>query len=363
MPPPANPLGEIAVQNIVEFTEFETNLVAYKSQYLDVIYDLAAPGQLKQARADSYAIGKTIAALDARHKAVKQPLQEKVALLDGERKRIKDGLRGIQASIKGQVETHEAAIIEADRALQARAAAVSGLLDFDSLPTIATTREKLAAAQAWPVDDTLGDHEADAALNKLRAIESLQKRLADLEEVAARNLAREQSEARDRKAREARIAAEAAEAAKKEQLANIEREHKAHLRTQAAARNAKRLAAQAAEKAERDKVAAAEKAERDKVAAVKQAKAEAAREAAQQAAEFAASVKESEALIREREADDEHRDTVEAEAATGFVQCVGLDRGHAERVVAAIRAERIPGVFLVYLGGGALGWKHGRTTR
>ena len=134
---------------VVEFQEFETNLAEYKDRYLDVVYDLTDTVQMKLAKSDKLAIGKTVSALDKRHKEIKSPLQEQVTLLDGERKRIKDGLRDIQDSIKGQIETHEAAIKAEQDALLRRASAPRDLTEFDTPPTVEMVRERLDAAKAF----------------------------------------------------------------------------------------------------------------------------------------------------------------------------------------------------------------------
>ena len=103
-------LPAITSTEVVEFRQFGKNLSEYKALYEGIVYDLTVPEQDKQARSDKLAIGKVIAQLDTVHKDIKAPLKERVDLLDGERKRIKDQLLTLQDGIKSQISDHEAAL-------------------------------------------------------------------------------------------------------------------------------------------------------------------------------------------------------------------------------------------------------------
>ena len=97
---------------IAEYSEFEAKMAEFKKTYDNVVYDLTDPVHEKKARSDKYSIGKVISALDKKHDEIKAPLKAQVDLIDGERKRIKDELLGVQDKIKSQIKAHEDAIRE-----------------------------------------------------------------------------------------------------------------------------------------------------------------------------------------------------------------------------------------------------------
>jgi len=165
---------------ITEFSEFESKLQTFKSKYMDVVYDLSDEEQGKQARSDRLTIGKVIASLDRAHKDLKAPLKEKVDLIDGERKRIKDELLEVQGSIKSQIETHEKEIADHMEMLQGKVDAVCLPDDFDtmSLLTVIQIQEFLDNYKSIDVDDTYEHRKADATLAQIETIKNLESRLA-----------------------------------------------------------------------------------------------------------------------------------------------------------------------------------------
>jgi len=336
---------EKATTGVVEFNQFEHDLAEYKARYQNVVYDLTVPEDDKRARSDRLAIGKTIAQLDRVHKAVKEPLKAQVDLLDGERKRIKDGLLEIQESIKSQIEAHEAAIKAIADALLEKAMALLFLLKFDDQqPTIAVVRDRVAALKATVIDDSYGDQQALAALNKEKSLQVLEPMLLGLEaqEKAAieAEAARIAAEAKAREEREARIAAEAAENAKREAAEAVAR---AEREAAAAAEREK----QAAIKAEQDAKDAAERAERDKAEAVAIAEAEAKRKA--EAAEKARldAIEKERIEAEKREANTKHCAKINNAAADAITEC-GCDIETAKKIVAAIARGQIPAVKITY---------------
>lgn len=264
---------------IVEFNQFEADLAEYKSRYVGVVYDFGDAGQEKQARSDRLAIGKKVAELDRVHKAVKAPLLEQVQVLDGERKRIKDGLLEVQDGIKGQIAKHEAELKAIEDALLAKVEAIKNLGAIDEHgATSGQVRERLAQAQAIVVDDSYGAYDVDAALSQVAVTDRLAHMLARVEQreaeqaefarVKAELAAKEQAERDERIAREAREAAEKkAQEAQARELEALRAEKQARIDAEARAIQAKV-----------DAQAAAEQAEIDKAVAVQQAKDDAARE-------------------------------------------------------------------------------------
>tara|TARA_R110002049_G_scaffold281333_1_gene460832 strand:- start:4344 stop:5318 length:975 start_codon:yes stop_codon:yes gene_type:complete len=312
---------------VAEFNQFEHDLAEYKRRYENVVYDLTVPEEEKRARSDRLAIGKKIAELDRVHASVKAPLKAKVDLLDGERKRIKDGLLEVQGGIKSQIEEHEAAIKEAAAALLRRASAISELAQFESTPTADVVRDRIAELKAIVIDESFGEQQGYAALNKEKAMNVLEPMLAGLEaqerEAEERERARAAEEAKARQEREAKIAAEAAEKAKQE-------------------------AAEALEKAKRDAVEAAERAEREKREAVAAAEAEAARKA--EAAEKARldAIEKERAEAERREANKRHCAKINNAAAKAIESECGISSEQAKAVVSAIARGLIPAVKISY---------------
>ncbi len=344
---------------IVEFNQFESDLAEYTQRYKDVVYDLTVPDQEKQARSDRLAIGKKVAELDRVHAAVKAPLKAQTDLLDGERKRIKDGLLLIQDGIKSQIAEHDAAIQAKEDELAARVEAIKNLAIFEFTPFSAAVRVRLGELSKIAIDATFEHHEANAALAHRKALETLEAVLAATikAEADAAELARLQAEAaaREQKEREDRIAAEAAEKARLEAEAKAERERlereeaariaaesaeKARLeeqqkaerdriakeeadrmvretaeRARKQAEEAAELANQRAEQAERDRVAAAEQAEKDRLESEQRAKDAAAKaeKDAQEAAERAKHEAAEAARLATEKAEQAQRDKEERE--------------------------------------------------
>jgi hypothetical protein len=330
---------------IVEFNQFERDLAEYRARYENVVYDLAIPEQEKQAKSDRLSIGKKIAELDRVHAAIKAPLKEKVDLLDGERKRIKDSLLLIQGGIKSQIEEHEAAIKAAADALLRRASAIRELADFEDAPTSSVVRDRIAQIRAIVIDETFGEQQGYAALNKEKALQLLEPMLVGLEAQEKAAIEAEEdritAEAKAREERESKIAADAAENARREAAEAVGR---AEREAAAAAEREK----QAAIKAEQDAKSAAERAEREKLEAV--AKAESAAKRQAEATEKARldAVEKARIETVKREANKKHCAEINRNAASALQSECGLSEDHARSVIVAIAKGTIPAVSVTY---------------
>ena len=343
---------------IVEFNEFESKLAEFKTKYLNVVYDLSDEKQDKQARADRYAIGKVISALDDRHKGVKEPLLRKTKMLDGERKRIKDQLLDIQGRIKSQIEAHEELIRQKAAQLQTRVDQIAALSAFDHQAHSALIAERIAKLKAIVIDDSFEDRQGDAALAKDRAGTALEELLTatlarekearELEELRAEaerkrkeeELQRIEAEAKARSEREAAAAIAVAEARAKEAEAKAirdqqEAERQAKVQAEAAERRIKEAEEREA-KAKADAVIAAEKAKADAEARAKQ---EADRLKAQQEAE----AKRIEDEKVKREQNKKHRESVMAIAVESLCE-YGIPGSAARDAINAIAAGSVPNV-------------------
>lgn len=343
---------------IVEFNEFESKLAEFKTKYENVVYDLNDDKQDKQARADRYAIGKVISALDDRHKGVKEPLLRKTQMLDGERKRIKDQLLEIQGHIKSQIEAHEELIRQKAAQLQTRVDQIAALSAFDHQPHSALITERIAKLSSILIDESFEDRQASAALAKelsRTALEELltvtlakEKEARELEELRAEaerkrkeeELQRIEAEAKARAEREAAAAIAAAEARAKEAEAKaIRDQQEAERQAKAQAEAAERRIKEAGERESRAKADAVIAAEKAKADAEARAKQEADRLKAQQEAE----AKRIEEDKSKRERNAKHRHAVISSAVDALVEC-GVASSVALDVINAIAAGSVPNV-------------------
>ena len=340
---------------VAEFNEFESALAEYKTRYEGVVYDIADPEQEKQAKSDKLAIGKVIAKLDRTHKEVKAPLKERVDLLDGERKRIKDQLLELQNSIKNQIAEHEARIKAEKDALLAKAGKLREMREFEFSPTVEQVEERIASLKAVVIDDSYGDMKAYAALCKEESLQVLEPMLVGLKAIAEQKAEeerqRKEAEEKARQEREERIAREAKEKAEreaKEAAERAEREAQERIeRERIAKEQAEKREKEAKLKAERDAKAAAERAEREKQEAIERARAEEQRKAEQAEAERLAKIAAEEEAQRKREANKRHRAKINNEAVAALVG-VGLSEEDAKNVVTAIAKHQIPCVSIHY---------------
>jgi len=342
--------------SIVEFRPFETQLEEFVERYAGIVYDLEDPEQDKQARSDRLAIGKVVSRLDEAHRTLKAPLKERVDLIDGERKRIKDRLLEVQDGIKRQIKAREDMIRAHEETLQARVDDIADLAEFDPLaplPSSEQVAERLEAARAVdPTDESVYEtRTADAALEHRRVTNQLEKLLvertqhekdqAELARVKAEREEREQQE------RDARIAAEAAERAKREADERHRQEVEAVKRREEEAKAAQELAerarVEAQERAKWEAIEAAERLDQERAEAAVRAKREAEeavrleRERAEREQADKDAKLEAEQLAAERKsANKRHRTEVREEATKDLMAACAIDRTMAGGILAAI---------------------------
>lgn len=341
---------------VAEFKPFEANLAEYKSRYEGVVYDMTDKKQEKQARSDRHAIGKVVAELDRTHAAVKAPLLEKVRLLDGERKRIKDDLQAVQGGIKRQIEEHEARLQAIEDALIARVDEIRELAEFENHPDSALIQERINKLSEITVDDSFSHYEAKAAEAHIQAAATLAalytKAKKAEEEAAELARLRAEAEARERADRERRIAEEAAEKARREEQEKAERERQQreeHERIQREEQDrAVREAQEAAALAEKRRQEAEERAERERVEAQHRQE-EAERKAVERAEREQREREDRERAEQEkREANKRHAAKINRAAVAALVKESGLSEDQAKAVVSAIAKRLIPAVSIAY---------------
>ena len=339
-----------ATQSVAEFNQFDSELAEFKNTYEGRVYDLADKKQEKQARSDKYAIGKVLSKLDKTHKELKEPivkeLNAKIGILDSERKRIKDDLKGIQDAIKGQIEKHEEAIRVEAAELQERIDSIKNTSSFAGELKVksGTIQARIDKLICLKIDDSFADRKGDAALAKDGALNELK---SYLESVVDAEAAEKESE----KVRIEQMKADAEAKAKADAKAAIaEAEQRAKDAEAKLLMDASEKEAKAIEEAETHKFKsqqAKERAERDaKQAVINQ---EAAVKAAKLKAESEQAAKEkAEAdALKAREADKAHKAEVNQKAIEALCNW-GVNVMTAKNVIEIIAKNAVPNVKINY---------------
>ncbi|MFL1527882.1 hypothetical protein [Pseudomonas sp. O230] len=328
----------------------------------------------------AYAVARSKTALDDVGKKLVADLKEVPKKIDAERKRVRDTLEAWQEEVRRPLNEWQA--IE-DARVDKHNSAIEKVrltaIDLDGI-TAEDLTDRVAQIEAIALGDGWEEFEAEAARAKDKALVILRAALtarrqyeADQAELARR---RAEDELREQQEREARIAREAEERALREaeQRAQAEREAAARREQELidSAANAKRTAEKAAadaeaaaelqrrqlklqaeqaqlaaEQAEANRLAAEQRAEQDRIAA-EQRQAEAVAKAqrdevARQQAEAARIKREAEA----READLEHKKTINRAALEAFI-AGGMPEACAKQAVTLIAQRKIPAISITY---------------
>ena len=342
---------------IAEYSEFEAKMAEFKKSYDNVVYDLSDPVQEKKAKSDRRTIGTVISALDKKHDEIKAPLKAQVDLIDGERKRIKDELLGVQDKIKSQIKAHDEAIWKHSVMLQGKVDEIVNLGVFGEFetPTADQILERIAQIEEIDVDASYETRKADATLAKVDTLKSLnalyEKQKQYEEQQAELERLRKEKEERDRLAREEQIRKEAAEKAKREaeeaaERAALEAEQKAEKARQEAAEAARRE--QEAIQAEADRKIAEAKAKAEREAQEERDRLASAAAEEKRMAEIKAKAKrEREAAEAKKKENQAHRAKIHKAAKASFVK-EGFSEADATKIVELVRDGKIAHVVIEY---------------
>lgn len=254
--------------------------------------DASTAANRKKLASIAYSVAQAKTGIDGEGKDLVSEAKDKIKVVDGNRKAVRDKLDTLRDTIRQPVTDYE-------QAEQARLAAIQAVLDqLDTLASNDSDGQRLSAEQLHMrkhqatalAKNNYGDMAADVAAKAestlkyldtaIAAAEEYEQQQAEIERMRTEQAAREQAD------HEAKIAAEAAEKARAEAEAKAKAEREASERA--------RIEAQLkAEQAERDKQAAIDRAEAEKQAAVQAERLRIESEAAQAekaAAERAANV-------------------------------------------------------------------------
>jgi colicin import membrane protein len=319
-------------------------------------FNKTLPELTTQKGRDRYAsmahqIAKSKTALEAVGKALSAKQKELPKKIDAERKRVWDTLELWQKEVRkpldewqaaedARVDKHRDAILR----ITALASDLEGIIVDDLLGRIEMV-EAVELGDRWQEFETEAARAKDDSLKTLRdTLVVRQKHEAELAEIARFNA--EKAE-RERAEHEAVIARDAAERAQREadQRAQAEREAAAQreLQLKLQAEQAERAAAQ--EKA--DRLAAEQRAEQNRIAAERRHA-----EAVEQARldELARQQAAADEILRQekvREADVEHRRTINRAAIAAFMTH-GMTEACAKQAITLIASKQIPAITIAY---------------
>lgn len=328
----------------------------------------------------AYAVARSKTALDDVGKKLVADLKEVPKKIDAERKRVRDTLDSWQEEVRRPLNEWQAAedkrVDDHNKGIQI----IKDLAVFAETPTAEVVAQAIADLELVALDDSWEEFLPEAAQAKDKSLASLRTLLADrtkheaeLAEIAKFNAEKAEREQQERDAAIARAAVEtaqreAAEAAQAERDAAARREQA--LIDQAAqakrdadqkARDAEAAAANqalqlklAAEQAERQKL----QAEADRVAADERAKQQAIEAEQRQAAaverakqeEIARANAAADEILRQaeaREADLEHKKSINRAALDAFI-AGGMPEECAKQAVKLIAQRKIPAVTISY---------------
>ncbi|GHC72871.1 hypothetical protein GCM10007320_09060 [Pseudorhodoferax aquiterrae] len=299
----------------------------------------------------AYKVAKGKTALDNLGKDLVAEMKKEPALVDAERKRMRDLLDLWKDEIRQPLTDWEKAEEARQQRHRDRIAEIQNAgRDLDGFDSDMLAH-RLAEVEEIVVDEKYEEFTAEVAMVKDRAITALRTALAARvkheNEQAELTRLRQEAAAREQKDREERIAREAAERAQREAAEKAQAERDAATRREAEA-------AAAAERRELELRLAHEKAEREKAETLQrlqEAKAETERRAQQAVEEerrrAAAAKAEEEEAARRREADRTHKAQINRAALDAFVKG-GLSEECARTAITLIAKRSIPAISITY---------------
>lgn len=341
---PLLPLAGLDPATIFQPDGLSDLLDRIEAEALSVVPDIASAKGRKAIAGMAAKVARSKVYLDQLGKDLTADLKKRTAVVDAERKAMRDRLDALKVRVRAPLTEWEQA--EADR-LERHRLAISEIeetaanpeaMDCAALGAAIETVEAVALGDSWEEFEAQAARAKDAALTTLRAA-LVRRSEYEAEQVELARLRAEQVE-RERLEREERLTREAAERAKREaeerareEARRIEQEREAE-RLQA--ENARLKAEQARAEAEQR----AAEAEQRAALAAEQA-------AAQERARAKAEADCLQAEEARRKADRDHALAVKTDAARDLV-ALGLDAEQARTVVVAICEGRVRRVSIAF---------------
>lgn len=344
-----------SVPSVATFTdeaEFDKLYDAILKKVNEHKHDVSTKKGRDEIKSLAHKISKTKVALDKQGFALTEEWRLNKKKVDATRNKIEERLVALQTTFRKPLTdwevAEEARIDKHQKAVTSLLAYVTMSADHPSgdLKDMRDAVEAVVVDEAW---DEFQDRAALAKTDALAALDRLisiaEKREADAAELERLRAAQAERDRQDAERRAAEEAA-AAEAQRVENERQAEEKRKADIAaaaTEAAAR-AEREAAQRIADAERAAEEAKKRAE-DQIAA---AKAETERQAEAERKRIADSQEAEAAEQRRRDADRDHRKTVNNSIITALVECSGIADEQAMSIVIALVKGTIPNVTLKY---------------
>lgn len=342
--------------DIAVYDPFRQQLAELKSHSNSMVFDYSDPKGNKEARSHIYKLRQTKAAVEKARKDEKAEVLVKGRKIDSEANSIIDDIEAlieVHQKPLDEIEAKESARIKAiETRLETLIDAIGANLELDA----AELSRRLAYVESVAIDDTWMEFAASAAKQKDTSVTALREKLAkrqkyDAEQAELANL-RAQQVAREQADRDAAIAREATEKAEKEAAERARREQ--------AARDAEhaRQLEEANKREQQARIDAESAARREAEAKLEKERAEQrAREQVELAAKQERERIERETREREererqetekREANRKHCAAINNAAKDSLVNECGITADQAIKVIQMIASKKIPSVTITY---------------
>ena len=227
----------------------EPVLARIAEQARAVVYDVSTKAGRDGIASLAYQVARSKTYLDGLGKGLVADIKRQVAVVDRDRKRVRDFLDELRAEVRGPLDEFEARERARVVALEGRVAAFSGLASPGVLLGVGlrSLRENLRAVKAMVVDESFEEFQEAALHAKEKAVRLLGLRIAEIEkDMAEREAARTAELARIEEEERVRVEERAAvlAAEREEQLrerveaetrARVEAEHRAALQREVVA--------------------------------------------------------------------------------------------------------------------------------
>lgn len=305
-------------------------------------FDVSTSTGRERIKSVAYKIARSKTTLDDMGKDLVADIKKQSAVIDKERKTVRDRLDALKEEVRGPLTAWEEA--EEKRVADHEAA----LVLIVQAPTVLAgkTSAEIVAVKAQ-LEEMAGRDWQEFGDRAVAAFADILPKICDMRDAA---LQREHDQAELEALRKEKAERDARE---QEQAADLERQRQAQERAEREAREAEaraELERQRQEQAERDKIAAVERAreeERERAEREKAQAIEAERRRQEQDARDAAARKAAEeAAERKRQENKRHRDRVHAKISGALLEFLG--DADAKRIIDAIAAGTIPHVSINY---------------
>jgi hypothetical protein len=310
--------------------------------------DLTTAKGRKEIASMANKVAKAKTALDKMGKDLVAELKKQPALVDAERKRMRDTFDEWKKEVRAPLTEYEEAEKKRVEEIQDRVKEINTLAiaEFsDAEEIVPEMKERIDVIENIEIDENFEEFRAIAEQAKHAALTSLKDKLkhrekyeADQRELVILRQKQAEQEEKERKERLEREAKERQEKMEREAKERAEREAEEKIRREKElAEQEAQAQKQKADEAERRRIAAEERAAQVAIETEKRIKREAELKAQEEAKEKA-----------RREADLLHRTKTNRAAADAFMSIEGVDENLAKEIVSLIVKNQVPNIRINY---------------